>query len=120
HPMLRVEMAVTDARQDLIAEGADVAIRLGELTDSAIGARKLDTLERMLVASPAYLNARGTAKTPADLASHDCIFRPGNYGRDSPSFTDEGPQISVYARGHIHTDSGPGPFPSVLAGLGIA
>jgi DNA-binding transcriptional LysR family regulator len=120
HPMLRVEMAVTDARQDLIAEGADVAIRLGELTDSAFGARKLDTLERMLVASPAYLKARGVPKTPADLASHDCIFGPGNYGRESWSFTDEGTQISVDVRGQIHTDSGPGAFASVLAGLGIA
>jgi DNA-binding transcriptional LysR family regulator len=120
HPMLRVEMAVADARQDLIAEGADVAIRLGELTDSAFGARKLDTLERMLVASPAYLKARGTPKTPADLASHDCIFGPGHYGRDSWSFADEGTQISVDVRGQIHTDSGPGAFASVLAGLGIA
>ena len=52
HPLLRVEMAVVDARQDLVAEGADVAIRLGELDDSVFGARKLQTLERMLVASP--------------------------------------------------------------------
>src|SRR5271155_639650 len=45
YPLLRVEMAVSDARQDLVAEGADVAIRLGELSDSAFGARKLQTLE---------------------------------------------------------------------------
>ena len=62
HPMLRVEMTVVDARQDLVAEGADVAIRLGELNNSVFGARKLQTLERMLVASPAYLKARGTPK----------------------------------------------------------
>ena len=68
HPLLRVEMAVADERQDLVAEGADVAIRLGKLDDSVFGARKLQTLERMLVASPAYLKARGTPKTPADLA----------------------------------------------------
>src|SRR3984957_10367914 len=69
HPQLRVEMAVSDARQDLVAEGADVAIRLGELGDSGFGARRLQTLERMLVASPTYLKARGTPKVPADLAS---------------------------------------------------
>jgi DNA-binding transcriptional LysR family regulator len=120
HPLLRVEMAVVDARQDLVAEGADVAIRLGELDDSVFGARKLQTLERMLVAAPAYLKARGTPKTPADLASHDCIFGPGNFGRDSWSFSRSGVETSVDVRGRIHTDSGPGVFASVMAGLGIA
>ena len=120
HPLLHVEMAVSDERQDLVAEGADVAIRLGELDDSAFGARRLETLERMLAASPAYLEARGTPKTPADLAAHDCIFGPGNFGRDSWSFNRNGAEISVDVRGRIHTNSGPGAFASVMAGLGIA
>jgi DNA-binding transcriptional LysR family regulator len=120
HPLLRVEMTVSDARQDLVAEGADVAIRLGELNDSVFGARKLETLERMLVASPAYLKARGTPKTPADLGSHDCIFGPGNFGRDSWSFRRNGTETSVDVHGRIHTDSGPGVFASLMAGLGIA
>jgi DNA-binding transcriptional LysR family regulator len=120
HPLLRVEMSVVDARQDLVAEGADVAIRLGELDDSAFGARKLVTLQRMLVASPAYVRARGTPKTPADLASHDCIFGPGNFGRETWSFNRDGTEVSVAVRGRIHTDSGPGAFASVMAGLGIA
>jgi DNA-binding transcriptional LysR family regulator len=119
HPMLQVEMTVVDARQDLV-EGADLAIRLGALDDSTFGARKLQTLERMLVASPAYLKTRGIPKTPADLASHDCIFGPGNFGRDSWSFTKNGTEVSVDVRGRIHTDSGPGAFASVMAGLGIA
>ena len=120
HPLLQVEMAVVDARQDLVAEGADLAIRLGELDNLAFGTRKLQTLERMIVASPSYLKARGTPKTPADLASHDCIFGPGNFGRDSWSFTKNGTEVSVDVRGRIHTDSGPGAFASVMAGLGIA
>jgi DNA-binding transcriptional LysR family regulator len=120
HPELKVEMAVSDARQDLVAEGADVAIRLGELDDSVFGARKLETLERMLVASPGYLRARGTPKRPTDLAAHDCIFGPGNFGRDSWSFSRGGAEISVDVRGRIHTNSGPGAFASVMAGLGIA
>jgi DNA-binding transcriptional LysR family regulator len=120
HPLLRVEMTVSDARQDLVAEGADVAIRLGELNDSVFGARKLETLERMLVAAPTYLKARGTPKTPADLASHDCIFGPGNFGRDSWSFNRNGTETSVDVHGRIHTNSGPGVFASLMAGLGIA
>jgi DNA-binding transcriptional LysR family regulator len=120
HPLLRVELSVADQRQDLVAEGADVAIRMGNLDDSAFGARKLQTLERMLVASPTYLAARGRPKAPADLASHDCIFGPGNFGRDSWSFTRNGTEVSVDVRGRIHTDSGPGVFACAMAGLGIA
>jgi DNA-binding transcriptional LysR family regulator len=120
HPLLQVEMSVADHRQDLVAEGADVAIRLGDLDDSLFGTRKLATLQRMLVASPAYLKARGTPKTPADLASHDCIFGPGNFGRDSWSFSRNGTEMSVDVRGRVHTDSGPGAFASAMAGMGIA
>jgi len=120
HPLLQVEMSVVDARQDLVAAGADVAIRMRDLDDATFRARKLETLQRMLVASPAYLAARGTPKKPADLASHDCIFWPGNFGRDSWSFNRNGTEISVDVRGRIHTDSGPGTYASLIAGLGIA
>jgi len=120
HPLLRVEMSVVDAREDLVAEGADLAIRLGDLDDSAFGARKLVTLSTMLAASPVYLAARGTPKTPADLVSHDCIAGPGNFGRNSWSFNRNGTEMSVDVRGRISTNSGPGLFASVMAGLGIA
>ena len=120
HPLLSVELSVADQRQDLVAEGADVAIRIGDLDDSSFGARKLVTLTRMLVASPEYLAARGTPKTPADLASHDCVFGPGNFGRASWSFRRGDSEISVDIRGRVHTDSGPGMLASALAGLGIA
>jgi len=120
HPLLRVEMMVVDARQDLVAEGADVAIRLGDLDDSAFGARRLATLPTMLVATPGYLATRGTPRTPADLASHDCIAGPGNFGRNSWSFNRNGTEMSVDVCGRVSADSGPGLFASVMAGLGIA
>jgi DNA-binding transcriptional LysR family regulator len=120
HPLLQVELSLVDARQDLVAEGADVAIRFGDLGDTAFRARKLETLQLMLVASPAYLAARGTPKKPADLASHDCIFGPGNLGRDSWSFNRNGTEIFIDVRGRIQTDSSPGTYASTMAGLGIA
>ena len=120
HPQLRVEMTVSDERQDLVAEGADVAIRLGQLDDAAFGARKLATLERLPVASPAYLRARGTPKTPADLAAHHCIFGPGGFGRDTWTFKKNDTVISVDVTGRVHTNSGPGLFATVMNGLGIA
>ena len=120
HPFLRVEMAVSDELQNLVAEGADIAIRLGALTDSVFGAKKLATLERTLVAAPAYLKIHGTPKRPADLAGHECIFGPGGFGRTSWSFKKRNTVISVDVQGRIVTNSGPGIFASVLAGLGIA
>jgi DNA-binding transcriptional LysR family regulator len=120
HPLLRVEMQVVDARQDLVAEGTDLAIRLGDLDDSSFGARKLAVLPTMLVAAPSYVAARGTPKTPADLALHDCIAGPGNFGRSSWSFRRNGSEVSVDVSGRISTNSGPGLFASVMAGLGIA
>jgi DNA-binding transcriptional LysR family regulator len=120
HPQLQVEMTVSDEWQDLIAEGADVAIRLGMLEDSVFGARKLGTLERLVVASPAYLQARGEPKTPADLTSHDCIIGPRAFSRASWTFRKGDTVISVDVSGRVYTDSGPGLFTSVMAGLGIA
>jgi DNA-binding transcriptional LysR family regulator len=120
HPLLRVELSVADDRQDLVAEGADAAIRMGELDDSSFGARRLATLRRLVVASSAYLKAHGAPKAPADLASHDCIFGPGSFGRERWSFTRNGTEISIDVRGRITTSSGPGLFACVMAGLGIA
>jgi DNA-binding transcriptional LysR family regulator len=101
HPLLRVELSVVDERQDLVAEGTDVAIRLGLLNDSGFGVRSLGILPRLVVASPSYLAIRGAPKTPADLASHDCIFGPGQSGRTSWSFTRNGTETSVDVRGRI-------------------
>jgi DNA-binding transcriptional LysR family regulator len=120
HPLLKVEMTVSDARQDLVAEGADVAIRMGALDDSAYGARKLADLERTLVAAPDYLKVRGVPRSPADLEHHDCIFGPGGFGRARWFFRQGSREIAVDVQGRIHTNSGPGVFASALAGLGIA
>ncbi len=120
HPLLRVELRISDLYQDLIAEGVDVAIRFGKLADSTFGARRLATLPRYLVAAPAYLKARGTPRTPADLANHDCLFGPSSSGRDSWIFKRRNTVISVDVTGRIQTDSGPGLYASAMAGLGIA
>jgi DNA-binding transcriptional LysR family regulator len=120
HPLLRLELTVSDAWQDLVAEGADVAIRLGALDDSAYGARRLTHLERALVAAPDYLKARGVPKSPADLAHHDCIVGPRGLGRDNWTFRQGERVIPVDVQGRIHTNPGPGVLASALAGLGIA
>lgn len=120
HPLLRMDLRVSDAYQDLVAEGMDVAIRLGKLADSTFGARKLATLPRFVVAAPAYLKTRGMPGSPADLANHDCIVGPNGFGRESWIFKRRNTIISVDVTGRIYTDSGPGLHASAVAGLGIA
>src|SRR5215472_14651183 len=80
HPDLKVELLVSDRTDDLVAEGADVALRLGHLAASAFGARLLASSPRLLIASPAYLARRGVPQTLEDLSRHDRIVGPGLLG----------------------------------------
>lgn len=74
YPDVQVCMALTDRKVNLIEEGFDVAIRGGVLEDSSLIARKLGGTERVICASPSYLDARGVPKTPDDLRQHDCLM----------------------------------------------
>src|SRR4029077_4515938 len=95
HPKLGIELLMSDRTGDLIAEGADMALRLGPLADSGFGARLLGKAPRVAVSSPPHLARRGTPQTPADLAKHDCILGPGLSGRTGWSFTRSGRPTSV-------------------------
>jgi len=77
HPQLRLRLLLTDRVVRVTEEGVDVAIRVGELADSALLAVRLGTVRRTLVASPEYLARRGTPKTPAELADHDILLFEG-------------------------------------------
>ena len=70
---LSIQLHLSDRNIHLVEDGMDAAIRIGELADSALIAIKLGQVRRVLAASPAYLAARGTPQTPADLAQHDII-----------------------------------------------
>jgi len=83
HARIRVELVVTNVLLDLLAENIDVAIRVGELQDSSVIARRLGTSAYYLVAAPEYLKARSRPAEPADLKSHDCVmFNARNNQRD--------------------------------------
>src|SRR5437660_9247891 len=90
HPKLGIELLMSDRIEDLIAEGADMALRLGPLADSGFGARLLGKAPRVAVASPGYIARKGLPRTLADLAGHDCILGPGLSGRSGWNFTRSG------------------------------
>ena len=120
HPKLGIELLISDRNEDLIAQGADMALRLGPLADSGFGARLLGKAPRLAVASPAYLARRATPQTPADLAKHDCLLGPGLSGRTGWSFTRSGRTTSVTVEGPIRVASADGVIACAKAGLGIA
>jgi DNA-binding transcriptional LysR family regulator len=120
HPQLKLELLMSDRTDDLVAEGADVAIRLGRLADSGFGARKLGTAERHAVAAPSYLARRGHPTTLADLAGHDCILGPGSSGRRGWSFIRHGAVTSITVEGRVQAATAEGVIACAKAGLGIA
>lgn len=74
HPGLRLELVLSDRNVDLIEEGIDVAVRIGQLDDSSLITRRVGVVRRLTVASPAYLARRGAPCTPADLGEHDIVW----------------------------------------------
>ncbi|KGD88106.1 LysR family transcriptional regulator [Achromobacter sp. RTa] len=85
HPEIRLQLGVAGAESaDRPPGTGDVSIRLGELPDSSLVARRIGTLRAGLYASPAYLAARGTPQVPADLERHDCIGLRLGAGQAAP------------------------------------
>ncbi|MFN3566703.1 MAG: LysR family transcriptional regulator, partial [Burkholderiaceae bacterium] len=70
HPEVRFEVSVSDRIVDLVEEGFDLAIRIGQVGSDRLVARRLGTMRLLACASPAYLKARGAPRVPADLATH--------------------------------------------------
>src|SRR5260370_7179889 len=73
YPDIRLDVSLTDVRVDLLAVGADLAIRIGPLIDSSMLARKLAPHRRIACASPAYLDRRPPIAEPIDLLQHNCL-----------------------------------------------
>jgi DNA-binding transcriptional LysR family regulator len=73
YPDVQVEMLCTDRSVALMDEGFDLAIRAGRLADSSLIARRLGSIERIIVAAPGYIEAHGVPRTPKELEKHDCL-----------------------------------------------
>ena len=74
HPGMRIELVLTNRDLDLVAEGIDVAVRIGPLTRSGLIARRVGQVRRVVFASPRYIERRGRPRTPKDLMRHDIVF----------------------------------------------
>lgn len=118
HPNLRLEIVISDARQDLIAEGIDLTFRLGALADSNLRARHLATAMRLIVAAPRYLAQAPPIAHPGDLARHTMIVGPG-ITAPLLSLRKGESQVQIAAEGRITCGANEGVTALAKAGLGL-
>ncbi len=119
YPEVRIDLALTNRRVDMVAEGFDIAFRFGKLEDSSLVARKIDIGGLSIVASPRYLAQHGTPRRVADLAHHEVIvFRVPS----ADSWTLEGPngRETVRVAGRLSADDLNFVREAALRGLGLA
>ena len=105
HPQLKVELLVGDRFGDMIDDRLDLALRVGEITDTSLVARRTGAAVRVVVATRGYLEQYGEPSSPADLASHTCIVH--DIGPDSDIWTfdtPEGPKDIRVAGGFLAND----------------
>lgn len=120
HPGIAIDLHLSDARIDIVAEGIDIALRIADLPDSSLRARRLSNVTAHVVASPAYLARSGTPTHPAQLADHAC-FGYTNIANPTWTFAGPGGEVAaVRAAGPLSTNNGEAMLPALLAGIGIA
>jgi DNA-binding transcriptional LysR family regulator len=116
NPKLEISTFYSDRVIDLVGDGFDAAVRLGNLSDSTLIARRIAPVRALLVASPAYLARAGTPRTPDELAGHETIPHNDQAWR----FRHNGKTVTFRPRGRFTADSGVAELAGVKAGLGIA
>ncbi len=122
NPDVRVTLHASDRVSDLVREGFDIAVRIGQLPDSELISRTLATDQRLLCASPDYLERRGTPRRPEDLAEHHCLLLTSDARVETTwkLHRGRGPAQSVRVGGRFGSTSGDVLRQAALDGRGIS
>lgn len=115
YPELQVEMQLTNQKLDLVAEGYDLAIRLGKLEDSSMMARRLGSRTLYVCASPDYLSSHGEPHSLSELGRHNCLPGTLEYWR----FQERKRPRNIKVDGSIRCNSGRALVDAALKGIGI-
>ena len=117
YPGIVIDMQITDNFVDIIRDGFDLAIRIGELEDSTLVAKKLGNEHRVLCAAPKYLAAAGVPETLADLEAHNCLLvgAEDSWRLDGPDGAHD-----IRVSGNVRSNSADFVRSALLDGLGIA
>lgn len=106
HPGVTLDVRLDDRFVNLVAEGFDLAIRVGRLADSTLVARKLAPSRQVVVASPAYVRARGAPKSPEELSAHNCLVYTLTASGNVWRFTRGGEEARVPVTGNLRLNNG--------------
>lgn len=120
YPEVNVRLDLTDRSVDLIEEGLDLAIRIGELASSSAIATRVGTVRRVVVAAPDYLARRGEPAAPDELAAHDVIAFAGLDGVDRWRFYKDDRALEVALRPRLIVNTAEAAIDSAVAGFGVA
>ena len=120
HPRVELDVSFEDRMVDVIGGGFDLAVRIGNLPDSSLVARRLAPVRAVIVASPAYLARHGEPQHPYDLAQHEALLY-ANSGPNEPwRFKIDGHWETVRVTGRLRANNGDMLREAAEAGLGIA
>lgn len=117
HPDLEIDIVLDDRVIDLVSEGVDVSLRMGQLSDSSAVARRLARGRRSVIATPAYLEQAGIPAVPAELATHEAIVY--SQLENNWMFRKDGTEASVAIRGRVRVSAAEGIRAAVLADMGL-
>ncbi|ABM05212.1 transcriptional regulator, LysR family [Psychromonas ingrahamii 37] len=112
---IQVTCELTNQRVDLVDGGFDLAIRLGDLPDSSLVAKKLAARENFVCASPEYLKKFGEPHSLSELVQHNCLLGTRDYWH----FTEQGKEKNIRVRGNLRCNSGFGLVDAALKNIGI-
>jgi LysR family transcriptional regulator, regulator for bpeEF and oprC len=121
HPALRMDLRLTDLQVDLIRDNVDLAVRIGQLRDSTLVAKRVDLQHLVLCASPTYLQSCGTPRRLEDLAAHAAVvFRLPSSGRDRPwQFRQRGKPLEVLPVPRVRISETEGLLEALKLGMGL-
>jgi DNA-binding transcriptional LysR family regulator len=118
HPLVQVQVLLVDRIVNLVEEGVDVGVRIGDLPDSSLVARAVGEMRRLTVAAPGYLVRHGTPRHPKELTGHNCV-RYWRAGAPSWTFSVDGKPLPVPVRGNFSINQSAAAAEACAAGLGI-
>ncbi|MEO1191453.1 MAG: LysR family transcriptional regulator [Pseudomonadota bacterium] len=118
-PELKLDLVLGDRSVDLVEEGFDAAVRIGQLADSSLIARRLCDLSATVCAAPAYLRAEGLPLEPQDLKTHNCLHYSYARGGRTWRFLRGGESESVEVAGRVEANNGDTLLALAEAGQGI-
>ncbi len=119
YPDLRIQLILSDSLVNLVEEEVDVAIRIADMPDSSLIARKLGPARRMVTASPAYLEKHGVPKTPDDLKDHNCLTLSFETTLNQWEFRGADGPNRMRVSGNFETNNATALHDAALAGLGL-